>query len=183
MPEIKQVSNEAELMQILELQRINLRGTQTAEIEKEQGFVTLVYTMEMMRAMHALTPSIIARHNSKLAGYALAVSREASSHVPDMAHLFSLVDTLSYHGQPIKDQAFYLMGQICVDSPYRGSGVFDGLYQGHREAYSDKYDFIITDVATRNTRSMRAHERIGFQTIHTYRDQLDEWATVLWDWR
>jgi len=74
------------------------------------------------------------------------------------------------------------MGQVCVAAPYRGKGVFDLLYNQHKAAFSHKYDFVITDIATRNTRSMRAHARIGFKKIHTYRDELDEWDTVLWDW-
>jgi len=44
-------------------------------------------------------------------------------------------------------------------------------------------DFVITEVSNDNHRSMRAHERIGFQTVSRHRDELDDWAVVLWDWR
>jgi RimJ/RimL family protein N-acetyltransferase len=57
------------------------------------------------------------------------------------------------------------------------------LYQQHRQLLQHKYDFVITEIATRNTRSMRAHQRLGFTTIHIHRDALDEWAVVIWDWR
>jgi RimJ/RimL family protein N-acetyltransferase len=66
---------------------------------------------------------------------------------------------------------------------HRGSGVFDALYAEHRAQYADRYDLLVTEVATRNTRSMRAHERVGFRTLHTYRDATDEWALIAWDWR
>jgi L-amino acid N-acyltransferase YncA len=75
------------------------------------------------------------------------------------------------------------MGQICVDKAYRGKGVFELLYQKHREIFEKSYDFIVTEISTRNTRSLRAHEKVGFKTIHTYRDSMDEWNVVVWDWR
>ena len=71
------------------------------------------------------------------------------------------------------------MGQVCVDKDYRGKGLFDLLYQKHKEIYQDQYDFVITEVSTRNHRSIRAHQRAGFQTINTYCDELDEWAVVI----
>jgi hypothetical protein len=34
----------------------------------------------------------------------------------------------------------------------------------------------------RNARSMRAHARVGFAVVDTYRDATDEWALLRWDW-
>ncbi len=64
---------------------------------------------------------------------------------------------------------------------YRGQGVFDLLYAHHRQLFARQYDFVITEIATRNQRSQRAHERVGFETINTYRDELDEWNVVVMD--
>jgi RimJ/RimL family protein N-acetyltransferase len=61
--------------------------------------------------------------------------------------------------------------------------LFDRLYQTHKEVYKPRFDILATEIATRNKRSRRAHERIGFQTVNVYRDTLDEWAVVVWDWR
>ena len=47
----------------------------------------------------------------------------------------------------------------------------------------DRFDFVVTQIATRNKRSMRVHERIGFETILIHRDAADEWAIVLWNWK
>lgn len=74
------------------------------------------------------------------------------------------------------------MGQICVAEGYRGQGIVDKLYASHRELYSKKFDFCLTEVSTSNARSMKAHERIGFKTIHTFTDATDEWNILLWNW-
>ncbi|WP_395850233.1 hypothetical protein [Cystobacter fuscus] len=55
--------------------------------------------------------------------------------------------------------------------------------EGHlRELYAPRFELLLTEVATRNTRSMRANERVGFQTVRGHRDAMDEWALVPWDW-
>ena len=74
------------------------------------------------------------------------------------------------------------MGQICIARPWRGRGVFDLLYDAHRVWLSGSYDSTITEVAIRNTRSMRAHLRVGFTVLERYRDATDEWAVLRWDW-
>jgi L-amino acid N-acyltransferase YncA len=75
------------------------------------------------------------------------------------------------------------MGQICVDKEFRGKGLFEELYQGHKEIYGSGFDFIITEISTSNHRSLRAHEKVGFETIHQYTDEMDEWAVVVWNWK
>ncbi len=75
------------------------------------------------------------------------------------------------------------MGQICVAEGYRGTGIFDGLYRTLTNTYRGRYDFTVTEVAQRNTRSLRAHERIGFRTLHTYSDATagEIWRVIVLD--
>jgi GNAT superfamily N-acetyltransferase len=176
------VTTDKELLQILDLQRQNLRGVHHESVEKEQGFVTVTHSLPVLRQMHTIEPSIIVKDNEILAGYALTMAKECSTLVPELFSLFAGMEKLLYRGKPLTQYHFYIMGQVCVASDYRGQGVFDMLYKKHKEVFGHKYDIIITDIATRNTRSLRAHERIGFKKIKTYRDELDEWAVVVWDW-
>ena len=75
------------------------------------------------------------------------------------------------------------MGQICIAEGYRGIGIFDGLYRTMAETYGDRFDFTVTEVAARNTRSLKAHARVGFQTLHTYRDATagEDWQVIALD--
>ena len=98
--------------------------------------------------------------------------------------MFELLDSLSWHGESLRTQdRWFVMGQICVAEGYRGMGVFDGMYQKMRELCRKEYDFVITEIAERNTRSIRAHERVGFQTLHTFSDAVagEDWRVVVWD--
>ena len=176
------VTSTEELQQILALQQLNLKQNIDADEKKEQGFVTMQFTLSMLQDMHSLAPSIIVKDDDKVIGYAMVLLKEGRKLYPDLDPLFQLFDTLSWKGKLLFNYRFYIMGQVCVDKNYRGQGVFDMLYHKHRDIYKDVFDFIITDISSDNHRSLRAHERVGFEIIHTYRDKLDEWKVVLWDW-
>jgi hypothetical protein len=171
-----------DLEQILSLQRTNLiAGLSTAEW-KDQGFVTVEHTLDILQKMHDAAPSIIIKDNDRVVAYALAMLRDCSEMVPVLGPMFENFEKVKWNGKPLNEYRFYVMGQICIDKAYRGRGLFDLLYQKHKEVYSPKFDLLLTEIATRNTRSLRAHERVGFKQVNVYRDETDEWSVVIWDW-
>jgi ribosomal protein S18 acetylase RimI-like enzyme len=176
MIEARQVGDARELQQILELQRANLARNLSPEEIASQGFVTVEHTLPILERMHAIAPSIVALDGAALAGYALTMPPECRPFIPVLEPMCLRLESLGIVGQ-----RFYVMGQICVGKRWRGRGVFDLLYRAHQGELRGRYDLCITEVATRNTRSMRAHERVGFRTIERYRDATDEWALLRWD--
>jgi L-amino acid N-acyltransferase YncA len=41
---------------------------------------------------------------------------------------------------------------------------------------------LVTEVSTKNQRSLKAHEKVGFKNVFTYEDGIDEWNVVIWNW-
>ena len=177
MIEARQVVDERELEQILDLQRRNLPRSLSQREMAENGFVTVEHTLDVLRRMHALVPSIVAKEGDELAGYALVMPVECRSFVPILAPMFQRLEALG-----MLERRFYVMGQICVASPYRGRGVFDLLYRAHRERLRGRFDAVVTEVSVRNGRSLRAHQRVGFGELERYRDATDEWVLLVWNW-
>ena len=176
------VTHSDELQQILKLQEENLlNNIDNAEMQS-QGFVTLHHSIAILKKMHSLAPSVIIKDNDKVIAYALSMLRECRQLVPDLEPMFSLLDKLIWKNKPLNDYSFYVMGQICIAKQYRGQGLFDELYRHHKKIYQSQFDLFITEISTRNQRSIHAHERVGFETIHTHQDELDEWLVVGWDW-
>src|SRR4051812_31019214 len=171
------VTGDGELKQILDLQRRNLARNLGEREIAENGFVTVEHTLDVLRRMHGLVPSIVARDGDELAGYALVMSVERRSFIPVLEPMFQRLDALG-----LFQRRFYVMGQICVASPYRGRGVFDLLYGAHREHLRGRFESVVTEVSTRNPRSLRAHRRIGFEELERYRDATDEWVLLIWNW-
>ncbi len=176
------LSTEKEIPAILSLQRKNLIKNISDEERQSQGFVTLQHSPEVLLQMHRLAPAVVAKDDDTVVGYALTMLRECRQIVPDLEPMFSVLDKVQWNGSPLNGHRFYVMGQICIDKEYRGRGLFDQLYHGHRQYYQPSFDCIVTEIATRNLRSLRAHERVGFTTIHVHQDELDEWNVVLWNW-
>ncbi len=173
--------DDSDLERIVDLQRRNLAKNLSAGQASADGFVTVEHTMDVLRRMHAMAPSIVARHGENLAGYALVAPLECRSFIPMLEPMFDRLSKLRRGGRPLLEHRTYFMGQVCVDAPFRGRGVFDLLYGEHKRQFSSTFDFVVTEVAIQNARSMRAHERIGFETIDRYRHGTNEWAIVLWD--
>lgn len=169
---------------MLDLQAENHVSVVSASVAQEQGFVTVKHNPEVLQRMNAVAPSIIAKHGDRVVGYALVMPRSFAPHIPILQPMFDLLDTLSWKGRALKENPrWFVMGQICVADGYRGMGIFDGMYQQMKAACQKEYDFVITEIAERNTRSIRAHERVGFKTLHTFSDAVagEDWRVVVLD--
>ena len=176
------VTTEDELVQIHNLNQKNLKTNLDDQTQNQEGFVTWLYSIDLLRKMHQLSPGIIVKDENIVAGYALTTLKEARSFHPDLDVMFNNLENVQYNRKSLSSYNFYCMGQICIAKEYRGRGIVSMLYQKHKEIYSNKFDFLLTEISTSNIRSMKAHEKIGFQSIYTYKDKVDEWDVVIWDW-
>ncbi|TNE48622.1 MAG: GNAT family N-acetyltransferase [Bacteroidetes bacterium] len=164
------VQSLADVEKILQLQAANLPGQLDPDTLRSQGFVTVRHEPDVLRRMNEVYPSVIALDGDVLAGYCLVMLRDFARDVPVLIPFFERLEQLNWNGIPLSEQRWFAMGQVCVAAPYRGQGVFDGLYGKLEEVCRDNFDFVVTEVAARNTRSLRAHERVGFETILVYPD-------------
>ena len=180
---IKRVAENDELVGIAHLQALNLRKNIDSDTAMSQGFLTAEYTLEYLKAMHDASPSIIAKDGDTVAGYALVATKEVRNGHDLMADLFNVIDTKSYNGQLLKEVNYVVVGQLCVAEAYRGQGLVKIMYDYYRDCLAAEYEYLITDVAQANVRSLNAHKKSGFQVIDTLVYEGIGWNIVLWDWR
>jgi len=176
------VSSVEEVQQILDLQAQNHASVLAENTMQEQGFVTVRHDPEVLLRMNRTAPAITAKAGDRVVGYALVMPRAFAAEVSVLLPMFAMLDELEWKNKALRtNPRWFVMGQICVAEDYRGQGIFDGMYLKMKEVCREKYDFTITEVAERNTRSIRAHERVGFQTLHTYDDEAagEAWRVVL----
>jgi GNAT superfamily N-acetyltransferase len=178
-----EVTADDELIQVNKLNLQNLKANLSKREQEDQGFVTWLYPVSLLQQIHAISPAIIVKDNDKVVGYALVTPVEAACFHPELRTMIDYLETLNYKGKPLSSYSYYIMGQVCIDKNYRGKGIFNMLFQKHKELYNATYDLLVTEISTKNFRSQKAHEKIGFTTMHTHNDALDEWNVVIWDWR
>lgn len=185
MPELKTcfVSTPREMQQISDLNAENLKPGLSPAEQESQGFVMWRYEVSLLEAMHRYARSIICKDGDALAGYALTAPVACAAVHPELKLLLQKIQGLPYDGKPLDQHRYYILGQLCVAKPYRGRGVVEQLYAFHREQFAGSYEMMVLTIATQNQRSVRVHERIGFQEIHLFEDHFGGWKVYVWDWR
>jgi RimJ/RimL family protein N-acetyltransferase len=165
----------SEISDLLDLQRANLKTNLDAQTIDSQGFVSFVYDVPTMQRMMAAAPQIIARtDDGTIVGYALSATVDFSL----TNDLLRPLAELCLNFTPLSNLRFYFCGQVCVREGWRGQGIFDALYAGHRQFFKESYDCIVTEIADDNKRSLAAHKRVGFDTIHRYTEGDKDWHLV-----
>jgi 2-polyprenyl-3-methyl-5-hydroxy-6-metoxy-1,4-benzoquinol methylase len=49
----------------------------------------------------------------------------------------------------------------------------NALYLKHKKSFLDKFELCLTEVSSSNLRSMKAHQKVGFETIYSFDYQID----------
>jgi len=172
------------LAQILELQGRNLAAHLSPAEATEQGFVTVRHEPATLRQICGAHGHVVALEGSRVVGYALVMLKEFARSVPVLMPLFELLDRIPFGSAAVGDLDYFVMGQVCVAKEFRSRGVFPGLYGDLRARMRHAFPLVVTEVATRNTRSLRAHAKVGFRTLHRYvSPEGEEWDVVAWDWQ
>lgn len=169
---------------ILELQRRNLAvNLDDAEL-RSQGFVTVKHTFSDLEKMNSMESHVIAVDNGEVVAYLLAMTRASRHDIPVLVPMFDVIDSTVYDDRSLMDASYIVVGQACVDKLYRGMGVFDAIYNHYAQYFKSRYDYIITEIDAKNTRSLKAHGRVGFETVREYvAPDGVTWHIVLWNIR
>ena len=163
-----------ELHQILGLQQKNLFANITDEERKQEGFVTVIHTFDLLKKMNEACPHIIAKDYDKIIGYALSMHPLFSTTVAVLKPMFDEIETVNP-----KPSNYIAMGQICIDKDYRKKGVFRNLYQTMSDSLKPEFDAIITEVDAKNIRSLSAHHAIGFKHLKSYNSGGQDWELII----
>ena len=177
-------NNTTDLEQILSLQAANRPENISSSELQEQGFVTVRHNLSLLQAMNNPFSHIIAKEQEKLIAYALVMLKKFKNQIPVLIPMFDQIDHLEHKGQPLAAIDYFVIGQICIAKGYRGQGVFYGLYEKMKQEMQPIFPLVITEVSVRNPRSLKAHEKAGFETILGYATEDGEkWEILKWDWR
>ena len=175
--------SDKDLLGILELQRKNHSANLLAEEISTQGFITVIHSIENLRNLNNIQPHIICKHNGKVIAYLLTMTAKSKNEIPVLIPMFKIFETVLFKEKPISEYNYVVVGQVCVDKNYRGIGVLDKCYSEYKLHLKGKYDFAITEISSRNSRSIKTHKRIGFSEIYKYASQnKEEWNVVVLEW-
>lgn len=175
--------NSEDFKGIIALQQANLLQNLSLETIQKEGFVRVCHSLGDLTKLNEFEKQLIAIQDKEVIAYILAMPPASRTSIPMLLPMFEQFDQIDWKGQKISSYSYLAIGQVCVAKEFRSQGLFANAYAAYKELFSKKYDFAITEISKKNLRSLSAHKKIGFQTIHTFQDEYEEWDIVLWDWK
>ena len=128
--------------------------------DKSNGFVTTNITEEQMAALILNENGVtIAKDGDKIVAFALAASWKFWSMWPFFVNMINELPKFSFEGESLSTENTYQYGPVCVDSAYRGSGVFEQVFAASLASMQDRYPLMATFINMVNPRSYAAHTR------------------------
>ncbi len=179
---LKLVETAQELVGLKQLQTNNLRRLVGEAEAMKEGFVTSEYSLALLQKMHAVYPSIIVKEAEEVVGYTIVTNKEVLGEHPELDHLFNTLDATAYKGTLLKEVNYILIGQVCVAKSHRGQGWVPKMYDFYKNLHAKNYAYLVTDISQANKRSIRMHQKIGFETIGVIEQVGTGWDIVLWNW-
>ena len=151
--------------------------------DKKDGFVTTQFTpgllLELINKEKGL---FIAKDRGQVAAYAMSASWDFCSRWPMFRYMISCLHELNYMGQIVSVENSYQYGPVCVDKKYRGSGVFEKLFDFARMEMNKKYPILITFVNKINPRSVKVHvDKLGLDLLKEFRFNNNNYLELAYD--
>ena len=56
------------------------------------------------------------------------------------------------------------------------------MYEFYKNLHAKNYKYLVTDISQANKRSIKRHQKIGFETIGVIEQVGTGWDIVLWNW-
>ncbi|MDO5971556.1 GNAT family N-acetyltransferase [Flavivirga aquimarina] len=177
----KRAETDEELRQILNLQHANIKLSLASEAMKTEGFVSVKHTFDVLKRMNSACPHIIVKHEEKVIGYALCMLNAFRNDVPTLIPMFDYMDGI-IASKNLSELHYLIMGQTCIDKAYRKQGIFKKLYHFFKDELKSDFDAVVTEVNSKNIRSLQAHLAVGFNTLDVHTEAGEDWELIIWKW-
>ena len=141
-----------------------------SENDKPNGFVTTNFTQKQLEELVNKENGItVAKENGVVVSYAMAASWGFWSEWPFFAHMISELPKNSFDNKALSTENSYQYGPMCVDSAFRGTGLFEKVFFASLESMSDRYPIMATFINQINGRSYAAHtNKAKMTTVGTF---------------
>lgn len=149
------------------LQEANLVGN-LSNAERSDGFLSAMFNASELAALNENLCVIVASDHDQVKGLLVASTTEFNSNVSLPSAMIARYPHAVFNGQPLSEWKSFIAGPVVIDKSARGTGAFAGMYQELLKQLPSEYDVAVTLVSLANGRSLRAHEKIGYQRIDSF---------------
>ena len=175
---ITRLGRTSDIEGILALQERNLFAN-LSEADRRDGFVTTIFTPELIQEFVDVDGVFVAEHADQIAGYAFGGPWSIYDRWPIFHAMTANFPALRFEGQPLNRENSFQYGPICLDRSVRGSGLLPQLFATVCAAFAPQQLIGTTFINRRNERSMRAHTlKLGLTVIDHFDFNGQSYATL-----
>ena len=166
---------------IIILQNKYLYAHLTAE-ERKKGFVTTPFTELQIEKAIDENGLFIAIDGELAVGYVFAGTWAYFSAWPIFPFMIQRLTGKKFGDMIISDTNTFQYGPVCIDEKYRGTGLFNLLFEGMRIEMAKRFPIGLTFINQVNTHSYHAHtKKLGLEMIDTFSFNGNEYYTLAFD--
>jgi hypothetical protein len=137
--------------------------------EKKEGFVTTPFTTTQIEQIIKENGLFVATNNQGVVAYVFAGSWNYFSQWPIFTFMTNRFADLSFMNVAPTTNNSFQYGPICIDKPFRGSGLLNDIFEFMRLSLKEKYPISITFINKINERSIKAHvNKLGWTIVDEF---------------
>lgn len=149
------------------------------ESERAGGFVTTPFTPQQIADVIDLDGMFVAENEGKIIGYTFAADWNYFLQWPIFPYMVSRFPLLNFDNQILTEENTFQYGPICIEMTYRGSGLFQQLFETMRLAMQKRFPIGITFINKINQRSFKAHtQKLDLQVIDEFSFNQNEYYNL-----
>lgn len=154
-----------------------------AEKEKKDGFVTTQLDEDLLcELIEKENGLFIAVNNKQIIAYAMSASWDYCSKWPMFQYMINKLGEIEFLGQQLTVRNSYQYGPICIEKEFRGTGVFERLFDFTRGEMHKKYPILVTFVNTKNPRSVKAHmDKLKMVNVKEFKYNNNSYIELVYD--
>ena len=149
------------------LQNANLASNLPAG-ERQSGFLSVGFSAEQFACMSEDLAVVVAVLDGDVKAFLCASTVEFNQAVALPAAMIARFPRAKYHGQPLSTLTLCIVGPVCIDQSLRGQGVLSRLYDYFFAIAPQEFDIAVVFVSADNLASIKAHEKLGLETIDEF---------------
>ena len=158
---------QSDIAGILALQKANLYQN-LDEQGRHDGFLSIALGAEQFNAINRDLVVVVACSGTEVLGFLCAATWRHALQFPILKLLTEQTVSAKLDGTGLAEHNTCIYGPVCVAKAARGTGILEGLYASLKAMVPDHYAFCALFIADGNTRSMRAHLRMGMSPLGSF---------------
>jgi hypothetical protein len=163
-----QIATKRHIAGLLALQEKYL-FTNLSEAEREQGFVTTPFSVPQIEQLLKEKSIFVAVSQGKVVAYTYAGTWAYFSQWAIFPYMESLLPSWKFKNTALTTENTFQYGPVCVDMAYRGSGLFEQIFEAMRTKMHERFPIGITFINQVNQPSYKAHtKKLGLTVMDTF---------------